>query len=164
MPSALWPVAIRLQHTYISGKSLMLILQLLHVVPPNITLPPVNHTDYSSKNVSFNCAVNGKPRITIQWTKNGTVISNDQTKFMVTNSTKGNCTIDDPPDHCETFSTLQILFVEPPDNGVYKCIATNDAGHLETSANLYVNGKLVSSYVCVMYIHNMLCHYNCCNR
>ena len=118
---------------------------------PNITSPPVNRTEYSSKNVSFNCTANGKPNVAIQWTKNGTVISNDQTKFMITNSTKENCTIDDPPDHCETFSTLVILFAEPPDNGIYKCIATNDVGHLETSANLYINGKLVSTYVLYTY-------------
>ena len=117
-------------------------LILCTIEPPNIISPPNDHTTYSSQNVYFLCNANGNPRVVIQWAINGTILSgNDQAKYLITNSTTGNCSINDPPEKCETFSKLEIFNVEPTDNGEYTCKATNKAGYLEGSANLYVNGQ-----------------------
>ena len=121
-------------------------------MPPKILTPPINHTTYSSVNVTFSCIATGNPRVVVQWAFNGTILSNnDQVKFMITNSTQGNCTISDPPEQCKTFSKLEMFNVEPTDNGEYICSATNSAGKLENSANLYVNGQFINTVLVYSY-------------
>ena len=116
------------------------------IVSPNIITPPINHTTYSSVNVTFSCIATGIPRVEVQWALNGTVLNNnDQVKFVITNNTQGSCTINNPPEQCKTVSKLEIFNVEPADNGEYTCNATNGAGNLENSANLYVNGQFITN-------------------
>jgi len=91
----------------------------------------------------FTCVTYAKPRAVIQWTNNGTVLTNlyknGQTKIIITNNTNGDCEFNDPLDQCETSSTLEIFYAHPADNGEYVCGASNKVGYLEKSAILSVD-------------------------
>ena len=117
-------------------------LYVICTVAPDIICPPVTQTVKSSSNVSFVCVASSKPRATIQWTRNGNVLTNSS-KIVITNDTEGNCPITDPPDQYVISSKLEIFNTEPPDRGTITCNATNEAGYLERSATLSVDGSYV---------------------
>ena len=111
-------------------------------VAPTIISPILTQIVKSSSNVSFICTANSKPQATIQWTKNGNTLSNTTT-IIISSTTMGNCALTDPPDQCEISSTLKILNTQLPDNGVYTCNASNEAGDAEENTTLIVVGKYV---------------------
>ena len=119
---------------------------------PNIIKAPKSHTAKLSGSVMFNCVANAKPRTVIQWIKNGNILRNNYirtpTKIKITNSTKGVCALEDPPDQCETSSTLEIFYAESADSGEYICNASNDEGYQEKSAKLSIDddGMCVNLY------------------
>ena len=119
----------------------------IYIVAPNIITPPVTQTVESSSNVTFVCTANSKPRATIHWLRNENKLTNSL-KIVITTYTKGRCTITNPPDQCIISSTLEIFNVEPPDSGTITCNATNEAGYLEKSAILSVDG------MCTKKLHN----------
>ena len=117
-------------------------MHYIYTVAPKIITSPVTRIVKSSSNVTFICTASSKPRATIQWTRNGNELANSS-KIMITNCTKGSCVITDPPDQCVISSTLEIFNTEPPDSGTITCNATNEAGYLEKSAALSVDGTYV---------------------
>ena len=112
---------------------------IIYVVAPNITMPPLTQAVNLSTNVTFICVANAKPRATIQWAKSGNVLSNT-TSIRISTMTMGNCTLTDPPEQCVISSKLEIINAQPPDDGIYTCNATNEAGYLEKNATLSVDG------------------------
>ena len=112
---------------------------------PVITMQTVNKFVEALKNVSFYCTAVAKPQASIEWIKNGNTLTNmsddyNITKFLVTRSTKGNCWITDPISECERSSILSIFNTKPDDSGNYVCTANNEAGYVEESAHLSVDG------------------------
>ena len=77
--------------------------------------------------VEFECEVYGQPDPTIQWLKNGdVVISSDY--FQIIDG-----------------RNLKILGLVKSDSGFYQCIAANDVGNVQASAQLIIfeKGKLI---------------------
>ena len=120
---------------------------IVHPVVPKITMPPLTQMVEASTNISFICVANAKPPATIKWMKNEIVLSNTTT-IIISSTTMGSCTITDPPDQCVTSSTLRIFDTQPSDSGVYTCNATNEAGYVEKTATLFVNGTVYTSICC----------------
>ena len=87
----------------------------------------------------------------INWIKDGRVLKNTtksdhQTEILIhVYNNSGKCTVDDKCDRpqkskCKSYSTLQLLFVQPDDNGEYICMFTNGIGSKSKSAILSVDG------------------------
>lgn len=72
----------------------------------------------------FECIVKGTPEPSIQWLKYNIPLVNGQVHKISSNS--GIC-------------RLEIVKVSPSDAAVYSCIATNNSGTSQTTANLIVN-------------------------
>ncbi|KAL0613197.1 Netrin receptor DCC, partial [Plecturocebus cupreus] len=70
--------------------------------------------------IEFECTVSGKPVPTVNWMKNGDVVI--------------------PSDYFQIVggSNLRILGVVKSDEGFYQCVAENEAGNAQTSAQLIV--------------------------
>ena len=120
-------------------------------VQPNITTQPISQVIKATNSVTFTCVANGNPRPLIQWIFNGNVLRNmsdiNETKYLITNETEGNCTITDSPNQCETSSTLEIFNTQPADSGEYTCNASNAAGASIGSAELTIIGKFHMFYI-----------------
>ena len=120
-------------------------LFLKFLVKPVVTIPPMSQISKETANVTFTCVANANPRAVIQWRFNGNVLRNisdtDGNRYYITNETKGNCLVTDPPSQCETSSTLEIVNTQLADSGVYTCNASNAAGTGTVSANLTVTGN-----------------------
>ncbi|XP_043944949.1 netrin receptor DCC [Protopterus annectens] len=93
----------------------------LHViVPPKFLNHPSNLYAYESMDIEFECAVTGKPFPSVKWLKNGeVVIPSDY--FQITGDTN-----------------LRILGLVKSDEGFYQCVAENEAGNIQTSAQLII--------------------------
>ncbi|KAL8204084.1 UNVERIFIED_CONTAM: hypothetical protein K2H54_066970 [Gekko kuhli] len=89
-------------------------------VPPWFINHPSNLYAYESMDIEFDCAVSGKPVPTVQWIKNGEVVI--------------------PSDYFQIVggSNLRILGLVKSDEGFYQCVAENDAGNAQTSAQLII--------------------------
>ncbi|KAF7243850.1 Netrin receptor DCC [Varanus komodoensis] len=89
-------------------------------VPPWFINHPSNLYAYESMDIEFECAVSGKPVPTVQWIKNGEVVI--------------------PSDYFQIVggSNLRILGLVKSDEGFYQCVAENDAGNAQTSAQLII--------------------------
>ena len=125
-------------------------------------MPPLSQITEGSSNISFICVANAKPQATIQWMKNGNLLSNSTT-MIISSITMGNCSITDSPDQCMTSSTLRIFNTQPSDSGVYTCNATNEAGYVGENATLTVNGMhkcITASYIahCSYRVTSCLAH------
>uniref|UniRef100_A0A4W3I9E1 Neogenin 1b n=1 Tax=Callorhinchus milii TaxID=7868 RepID=A0A4W3I9E1_CALMI len=69
--------------------------------------------------IVFECEVTGKPTPTVKWIKNGdVVIPSDYFKIVVSN--------------------LQVLGLVKSDEGLYQCVAENDVGNVQASAQLII--------------------------
>lgn len=90
---------------------------------PEILLPLKDKTIVEGQSVDFKCKISGKPSPSVQWEKGGKNIKPSKYFQMTTRGEE---------------STLHISEAFPEDEGVYKCIATNTAGKIVTSANLKV--------------------------
>uniref|UniRef100_A0A4W2DRF9 Uncharacterized protein n=1 Tax=Bos indicus x Bos taurus TaxID=30522 RepID=A0A4W2DRF9_BOBOX len=94
--------------------------ELTVLVPPWFLNHPSNLYAYESMDIEFECTVSGKPVPTVNWMKNGDVVI--------------------PSDYFQIVggSNLRILGVVKSDEGFYQCVAENEAGNTQTSAQLIV--------------------------
>ncbi|XP_061470633.1 netrin receptor DCC isoform X2 [Rhineura floridana] len=101
--------------------------ELSVLVPPWFINHPSNLYAYESMDIEFECAVSGKPVPTVQWIKNGEVVI--------------------PSDYFQIVggSNLRILGLVKSDEGFYQCVAENDAGNAQTSAQLIIPEPAIPS-------------------
>ncbi|XP_074852067.1 LOW QUALITY PROTEIN: netrin receptor DCC [Carettochelys insculpta] len=94
--------------------------ELTVLVPPWFLNHPSNLYAYESMDIEFECAVSGKPVPTVDWIKNGEVVI--------------------PSDYFQIVggSNLRILGLVKSDEGFYQCVAENDAGNAQMSAQLII--------------------------
>ncbi|VDO63962.1 unnamed protein product [Heligmosomoides polygyrus] len=93
---------------------------------PKLTVHPQNKIALETTDVEFECASSGLPAPTISWFKNGeAIIASD---YFVIEPTR-----------------LRILGLVKADQGVYQCIAENEAGSDQASAQLLVDNADSSS-------------------
>ncbi|MEQ2214543.1 putative aminophospholipid-translocase [Xenoophorus captivus] len=70
--------------------------------------------------IVFECEVSGSPAPTVKWVKNGdAVIPSDYFKIIKEHN-------------------LQVLGLVTSDEGFYQCLAENDAGNIQSSAQLII--------------------------
>uniref|UniRef100_A0A669CHA0 Neogenin 1b n=1 Tax=Oreochromis niloticus TaxID=8128 RepID=A0A669CHA0_ORENI len=102
--------------------------QLTVQVPPQFVKRPANVYAHESMDIVFECDVSGSPAPTVKWVKNGdAVIPSDYFKIIVSE------------DH-----NLQILGLVKSDEGFYQCLAENDAGNIQSSAQLIILDPVVA--------------------
>ncbi|XP_053264790.1 netrin receptor DCC isoform X4 [Podarcis raffonei] len=101
--------------------------ELSVLVPPWFINHPSNLYAYESMDIEFECSVSGKPIPTVQWIKNGEVVI--------------------PSDYFQIVggSNLRILGLVKSDEGFYQCVAENDAGNAQTSAQLIIPEPAIPS-------------------
>lgn len=90
---------------------------------PTIIEPLKDQTIKEGQSVAFKCKITGKPTPTIKWQKGEKVIK--PSKYFQMQKEGDTC-------------TLKISEAFPEDEGIYKCIAINAAGNVNTVANLKV--------------------------
>uniref|UniRef100_A0A4W3I2K6 Neogenin 1b n=1 Tax=Callorhinchus milii TaxID=7868 RepID=A0A4W3I2K6_CALMI len=89
-------------------------------VPPHFLKGPDNIYARESMDIVFECEVTGKPTPTVKWIKNGdVVIPSDY--FKIVNE-----------------QNLQVLGLVKSDEGLYQCVAENDVGNVQASAQLII--------------------------
>ncbi|XP_030876334.1 netrin receptor DCC-like, partial [Leptonychotes weddellii] len=96
-------------------------------IPPWFLNHPSNLYAYESMDIEFECSVSGKPVPTVNWMKNGDVVI--------------------PSDYFQIVggSNLRILGVVKSDEGFYQCVAENEAGNAQSSAQLIVPKPAIPS-------------------
>ncbi|KAM6363502.1 netrin receptor DCC [Pluvialis apricaria] len=101
--------------------------ELSVMVPPWFLIRPSNLYAYESMDIEFECAVSGKPVPTVEWIKNGEVVI--------------------PSDYFQIVggSNLRILGLVKSDEGFYQCVAENEAGNAQASAQLIIPEPAVPS-------------------
>ncbi|XP_072716354.1 netrin receptor DCC isoform X4 [Ciconia boyciana] len=94
--------------------------ELSVMVTPWFLIRPSNLYAYESMDIEFECAVSGKPVPTVEWIKNGEVVI--------------------PSDYFQIVggSNLRILGLVKSDEGFYQCVAENEAGNAQASAQLII--------------------------
>ncbi|XP_053173165.1 neogenin 1a isoform X3 [Scomber japonicus] len=94
--------------------------QLTIQVPPQFVKKPANIYAHESMDIIFECEVSGTPAPTVKWVKNGdAVIPSDYFKIIKEHN-------------------LQVLGLVKSDEGFYQCLAENDAGNIQSSAQLII--------------------------
>ncbi|XP_061595284.1 neogenin 1a isoform X4 [Cololabis saira] len=94
--------------------------QLTVQVPPEFLKRPSNIYAHESMDIVFECEVSGSPAPTVKWLKNGdAVIPSDYFKIIKEHN-------------------LQVLGLVTSDEGFYQCLAENDAGNIQSSAQLII--------------------------
>ncbi|XP_044049401.1 neogenin 1a isoform X6 [Siniperca chuatsi] len=89
-------------------------------VPPQFVSRPANIYARESMDIVFECEVSGSPAPTVKWVKNGdAVIPSDYFKLIKEHN-------------------LQVLGLVKSDEGFYQCLAENDAGNIQSSAQLII--------------------------
>uniref|UniRef100_A0A3P9JUI5 Neogenin 1b n=1 Tax=Oryzias latipes TaxID=8090 RepID=A0A3P9JUI5_ORYLA len=89
-------------------------------VPPKFITRPANTYAHESMDIVFECDVSGSPAPTVKWVKNGdAVIPSDYFKIIKEHN-------------------LQVLGLVKSDEGFYQCLAENDAGNIQSSAQLII--------------------------
>ncbi|XP_056089150.1 neogenin 1a isoform X4 [Rhinichthys klamathensis goyatoka] len=87
---------------------------------PQFLKKPANVYAHEATDVIFECEVTGSPAPTIKWVKNGdAVIPSDYFKIIKEQN-------------------LQVLGLVKSDEGFYQCLAENDAGNVQSSAQLII--------------------------
>ncbi|NXJ49107.1 DCC protein, partial [Spizaetus tyrannus] len=101
--------------------------ELSVMVPPWFLIRPSNLHAYESMDIEFECAVSGKPVPTVEWIKNGEVVI--------------------PSDYFQIVggSNLRILGLVKSDEGFYQCVAENEAGNAQASAQLIIPEPAVTT-------------------
>lgn len=89
-------------------------------MPPEIVQSPLNTIGRVNSDVELGCSVRGSPKPTVQWIKDGDIIPRSD-YFQV----------------AEEFN-LHILGLVAADAGMYQCLATNDVGSAQSTAQLIV--------------------------
>lgn len=89
-------------------------------VPPEFKKRPHNLSAHTNADVQFECEVYGIPRPAVQWRKNGDVVI--------------------PSDYFQILDNqnLRILGLVASDEGLYQCVAENEVGNIQSSAQLIV--------------------------
>uniref|UniRef100_A0A674N0J1 Neogenin 1b n=1 Tax=Takifugu rubripes TaxID=31033 RepID=A0A674N0J1_TAKRU len=103
--------------------------QLAVQVPPQFMRRPANIYAHESMDIVFECEVSGSPAPSVKWVKNGdAVIPSDYFKIIKEHN-------------------LQVLGLVKSDEGFYQCLAENDAGNIQSSAQLIIldHGTLLST-------------------
>ncbi|KAK3749889.1 hypothetical protein QZH41_008268, partial [Actinostola sp. cb2023] len=107
--------------------------QLTVNYPPFILVPPSLTTTNESNTVTLTCEVEGKPKPTVTWLKNGVEVGSSDSRITKTH----------PWSYGRSVATLTINNANRSDEGVYTCHASNGIGANATSsssiANLIVN-------------------------
>ncbi|XP_019622379.1 PREDICTED: neogenin-like isoform X7 [Branchiostoma belcheri] len=94
--------------------------QLIVNVPPKFMTTPSNTYAHERSDIEFECDVYAKPAPHISWIKNGdAVIPSDY--FQIQNG-----------------QNLRILGLVRSDEGMYQCVATNEYGSIQSSAQLII--------------------------
>ncbi|XP_034015789.1 neogenin 1a isoform X3 [Thalassophryne amazonica] len=94
--------------------------QLTVQVPPRFAKRPSNIYAHESMDIVFECEVIGSPAPTVKWVKNGdAVIPSDYFKIINQHN-------------------LQVLGLVKSDEGFYQCLAENDVGNIQSSAQLII--------------------------
>ncbi|KAK0142265.1 Neogenin [Merluccius polli] len=94
--------------------------QLTVQVPPQFVKRPANIYGHQSMDIVFKCEVTGSPAPTVKWVKNGdAVIPSDYFKIIREHN-------------------LQVLGLVKSDEGFYQCLAENDSGNIQASAQLII--------------------------
>ncbi|XP_053720349.1 neogenin 1a isoform X6 [Synchiropus splendidus] len=94
--------------------------QLTIQVPPRFLKRPANIYAHESRDIVFECEVTGSPPPTVKWVKNeDAVIPSDYFKIIKEHN-------------------LQVLGLVKSDEGFYQCLAENDAGNIQSSAQLII--------------------------
>uniref|UniRef100_A0A1A7X381 Neogenin 1 n=1 Tax=Iconisemion striatum TaxID=60296 RepID=A0A1A7X381_9TELE len=94
--------------------------QLTVQVPPQFVKRPSNVHAHETMDIIFECEVSGSPAPTVKWVKNGdAVIPSDYFKIIKEHN-------------------LQVLGLVKSDEGFYQCLAENDAGNIQSSAQLII--------------------------
>ncbi|XP_072528376.1 neogenin isoform X8 [Salminus brasiliensis] len=94
--------------------------QLTVQVPPRFLKKPSNIYAHEAMDIIFECEVAGSPAPTVKWLKNGdAVIPSDY--FKIVNQ-----------------HDLQVLGLVRSDEGFYQCLAENEAGNVQASAQLII--------------------------
>lgn len=91
---------------------------------PTIVEPLRDQSIKEGKAVSFRCKIVGKPMPTVQWKKGDKVIKPSKYFQMLKEG---------------DYYTLKISEAFPEDEGVYKCVATNQAGTITAQSTLKVS-------------------------
>ncbi|NXV16018.1 DCC protein, partial [Cepphus grylle] len=101
--------------------------ELSVMVPPWFLIRPSNLYAYESMDIELECAVSGKPVPTVEWIKNGEVVI--------------------PSDYFQIVggSNLRILGLVKSDEGFYQCVAENEAGNAQASAQLIIPEPAVAT-------------------
>ncbi|XP_031433341.2 netrin receptor DCC [Clupea harengus] len=101
--------------------------ELTVLVPPQFLNYPANMYAYESTDIEMECAVTGNPHPKVHWVKNGEVVI--------------------PSDYFQIVegSNLQILGLVRSDEGYYQCVAENDAGNAQATAQLILQEPVVPS-------------------
>ncbi|XP_048041537.1 neogenin 1a isoform X3 [Megalobrama amblycephala] len=87
---------------------------------PQFLKKPANIYAHEATDIIFECEVTGSPAPTIKWVKNGdAVIPSDYFKIIKEQN-------------------LQVLGLVKSDEGFYQCLAENDAGNVQSSAQLII--------------------------
>uniref|UniRef100_A0A8B9LGI2 Neogenin 1a n=1 Tax=Astyanax mexicanus TaxID=7994 RepID=A0A8B9LGI2_ASTMX len=88
-------------------------------VPPQFLKRPVSTFAHEATDIVFECEVTGSPAPTIKWVKNGdSVIPSDYFRIMEQN--------------------LQVQGLVKSDEGFYQCLAENEAGNIQATAQLVI--------------------------
>ncbi|XP_030630781.1 neogenin [Chanos chanos] len=88
--------------------------------PPRFLKRPSNIYAHESMDIIFECDVAGSPPPTVKWVKNGdAVIPSDYFKIVKQHN-------------------LQVLGLVKSDEGFYQCLAENEAGNIQASAQLII--------------------------
>uniref|UniRef100_A0A8C1JJ51 Neogenin 1 n=1 Tax=Cyprinus carpio TaxID=7962 RepID=A0A8C1JJ51_CYPCA len=89
-------------------------------VPPRFLTRPSNTYAQESMDIIFECDVTGSPPLTVKWMKDGdTVIPSDYFRIVKQHN-------------------LQVLGLVKSDEGFYQCLAENEAGNVQASAQLII--------------------------
>ncbi|KAI2648625.1 hypothetical protein H4Q32_018774 [Labeo rohita] len=95
-------------------------IYFLLLVPPRFLTRPSNTYAQESMDIIFECDVTGSPPPTVKWMKDGdTVIPSDYFRIVKQHN-------------------LQVLGLVKSDEGFYQCLAENDAGNVQASAQLVI--------------------------
>lgn len=119
--------------TNVAGTSQTTANLIVKELPPQISFQPPSFTKYlqngyanEKSTFEFNCVVSGLPLPTVQWFKNGICVDNHPNYNITFNNGS---------------SSLSIQEVDMSDQGVFSVRATNQAGSVECSGILSVEGE-----------------------
>ena len=112
----------------------------LSIVAPEIVISPSNVTDPFTEGdtVTFACSASGRPYPTIQWYKDGVMLTNDSQLTSIYNEEFENSGL------LFTSSILELCGVGEDDSGTYSCVASNLAGNDTMEFEVQVQPRMLA--------------------